>query len=223
MIRADDIYFSYTGGPPYVLAGLDFRAEDGAYVSILGENGSGKSSFAKLVLGLLKPSRGSIEVGIERRAYVPQMNEFADSRFPITVREMLDSYRRLIKVKDRSRTEAALESVGMLGSADRLVGALSGGQRQKVFIARALMGDPGLLVLDEPSAGIDVGSRREIYACMKRLNSERGVTILSVEHNLEAALGNSTSIFHIAGGRGHACTPAAYEREFLKPGEGDLP
>jgi zinc transport system ATP-binding protein len=223
MIRAENIYFSYTGGQPYVFEGLEFCAEAGHYVSILGENGSGKSTFAKLLLGLLSPSRGTIEIDTDRRAYVPQMNEFADSRFPITVREMMDSYRRLIKVKDRSRTEAALEAVGMLSSEDKLVGSLSGGQRQKVFIARAIMGDPGLLVLDEPSAGVDAGSRREIYAYLRRLNTEKGMTILSVEHNLEAALRNSTAIYHIENGRGHVCTPEAYEREFLKLDKGDRP
>jgi zinc transport system ATP-binding protein len=111
----------------------------------------------------------------------------------------------------------------MLAFEGALVGSLSGGQRQKVFIARAIMGEPSLLVLDEPSAGVDPGSRREIYAYLRRLNVERGMTILSVEHNLEAALRNSTDIFHIEGGRGHACTPEAYEREFLMPEKGDRP
>jgi zinc transport system ATP-binding protein len=223
VIRATNVYFSYTGGPPYVLEGFDFQARDGSYISILGENGSGKSTFAKLVLGLLSPSRGAVETNFARRAYVPQMNEFADSRFPITVREMLDSYRRLIKAKGRGRTEAVLEAVKMLDSLDRLVGSLSGGQRQKVFIARALLGEPGLLVLDEPSAGVDPSSRGEIYAYLKRLNAERGMTILSVEHNLEAALRNSTAIYHIEGGRGHECSPAAYEKEYLRLDEGERP
>ena len=111
----------------------------------------------------------------------------------------------------------------MLGSVDKLVGALSGGQRQKAFIARALMGEPGLLVLDEPSAGVDIGSRREIYAHLKRLNVERGMTIPSVEHNLEAALRNSTSIYHIENRRGHECSPATYEREYLRLNERDRP
>jgi zinc transport system ATP-binding protein len=220
MIRVEGLYFSYTGGPPYVLADLEFQADEGAYVSILGENGSGKSTLAKLILGLLVPLKGKIAVDAARRAYVPQSNDLADSRFPITVREMLDSYRRLLGIGDRSRSEAALEAVGMRGAADKLVGVLSGGQRQKVFIARAIMGDPDLLVLDEPSAGVDAGSRREIYAYLKALNTARGMTILSVEHNLEAALRNSTAIYHIEGNRGHACDPRKYAAEYLTVGEG---
>jgi zinc transport system ATP-binding protein len=220
MILAEDLFFSYSGAPPYVLEGLNFRAEDGAYVSILGENGCGKSSLVKLILGLLAPNRGRIVVDEPKRAYVPQQNDFADSRFPITVFEMLDSYRRLLGIKDRGAVDAALESVGMAAYAQRLIGALSGGQRQKVFIARALIGEPRLLVLDEPSAGVDVGSRREIYACVKEMNVSRGMTILSVEHNLEAALRNSTAVYHMASGKGHSCDPATYATEYLAVGEG---
>jgi zinc transport system ATP-binding protein len=220
MIIAEGLYFSYSGGPPYVLAGLNLSVADGAYVSILGENGCGKSSLVKLVLGLLSPTRGRISVDERRRAYVPQQNDFADSRFPITVFEMLDSYRRLLGIKDRGGVATALESVGMGAYAQRLVGALSGGQRQKVFIARAIMGEPRLLVLDEPSAGVDVESRREIYAYIKEQNLSRGMTILSVEHNLEAALRNSTAIYHMASGKGHSCDPESYAAEYLSIGEG---
>ena len=223
MVCAKDVYFSYTGGPPYVLAGLDFSAAEGDYVSILGENGSGKSTMVKLILGLLAPIKGRIEVEAKRRAYVPQANDLADSRFPITVREMLDSYRRLLKIGRREETDEVLASVGMTDKADRLVGELSGGQRQKVFIARSLIGEPGLLVLDEPSSGVDAGSRREIYACIKELNVKRRMTILSVEHNLEAALRNSTAIYHMAGGRGHACDPETYATEYLGSAEGGRP
>lgn len=220
MIVAEDLYFSYSGAPPYVLEGLNIQVADGAYISILGENGSGKSSLIKLILGLLSPTRGRIAVDERKRAYVPQQSDFADSRFPITVFEMLDSYRRLLGIKDKARVASALESVGMEAYAQRLIGALSGGQKQKVFIARALLGEPGLLVLDEPSAGVDVGSRREIYAYIKEMNLSRGMTILSVEHNLEAALRNSTAIYHMASGKGHSCDPATYAAEYLAIGEG---
>lgn len=222
MIQIDDLSFSYTKSLPYVLSGLDFRAKSGSYVSILGENGCGKSTLIKLILGLLSPSRGKIRVAAARRAFVPQINDFADSRFPITVREMLDSYRRLLKIKDRQRLSEALEAVGMGAYPDRLMSALSGGQRQKVFIARAIMGQPELLVLDEPSAGVDASSRLEIYAYLKQLNQSKGVTILSVEHNLEAAIRNSTAIYHMAAGHGHICDPQSYAKEYLKLGEGAL-
>jgi zinc transport system ATP-binding protein len=220
MIRAENLCFSYPGGAPYVLEGLELKIGAGEYVSVLGENGSGKSTLIKLMLSLLVPTRGSLTVGCSNLAYVPQQNDFADSRFPITVFEMLDSYRRLLGLREKDSVAAALESVRMGAFADRLVGALSGGQRQEVFIARSLMGNPELLVLDEPSAGIDIGTRQEIYALIKDLNRTKGMTIVSVEHNLEAALRNSTAIYHMASGKGHSCDPATYAAEYLQFGIG---
>jgi zinc transport system ATP-binding protein len=104
----------------------------------------------------------------------------------------------------------------MSGFAGALMGTLSGGQSQKILIARALMGNPDLLILDEPSTGVDVGSQKEIYGFLKRINKEKGITIVSVEHNLDAAISNSTLIYHLTGGRGHLCTPRQYADEFLK-------
>jgi zinc transport system ATP-binding protein len=215
MICAEGLYFSYAGTAPYILKNLYFSAGDGDYISILGSNGAGKSTLVKLLLGLLLPVSGKIAVSDERVAFVPQANDLADSRFPITVGEMLDSYRRLLKIKDKRRTEHALEAVGMQALSDRLISDLSGGQRQKVFIARGILGNPTLLILDEPSAGVDLDSRKEIYSYLKRLNTGKSVTILSVEHNLEAAIQNSTAIYHMSDGTGHTCDPAAYRRELL--------
>jgi zinc transport system ATP-binding protein len=215
MICAEELYFSYTGTAPWILNNLCFTAEDGEYISIVGSNGAGKSTLVKLLLGLLTPLRGTVSVTQNRIAFVPQTNDLADSHFPITVREMLDSYRRLLKIKDRNKTEQALEAVGMQAMSNRLISALSGGQRQKVFIARGIIGDPSLIILDEPSSGVDVDSRKEIYAYLKKLNVEKQVTILSVEHNLEAAVHNSTAIYHMSGGSGHMCNPEAYHRELL--------
>ena len=215
MICAEGLYFSYTGTAPYILKNLYFSAEDGDYISILGSNGAGKSTLVKLLLGLLTPLKGIVSVNEKRIAFVPQTNDLADSQFPITVREMLDSYRRLLKIKDRDRTEQALEAVGMQAMSDRLISALSGGQRQKVFIARGILADPSLLILDEPSAGVDVDSRKEVYSYIKKLNTEKSVTILSVEHNLEAAVQNSTAIYHMSEGSGHMCRPETYRRELL--------
>jgi len=78
------------------------------------------------------------------------------------------------------------------------------------------MGNPDLLILDEPSTGVDVGSQKEIYGLLKRINKEKGITIVSVEHNLDAAISNSTLIYHLTGGRGHLCTHRQYADEFLK-------
>lgn len=216
MIKITDLKYSYSGSPPYLLDGLNFEIADGEYVSVLGDNGSGKSTLIKLLLGLLQPAGGKIEIGSKNIGYVAQKSDLFNSQFPITVREMLNCYWHLLKVKDKSVVESSLRRVRMEKFRNALVGTLSGGQLQKVFIARALMGNPGLLVLDEPSTGIDVKSQREIYSIIKELNRKNGLTVVSVEHNLEAAIANSTLIYHLSGGNGHICTPEHYANEFLR-------
>ena len=98
----------------------------------------------------------------------------------------------------------------MESQAEELVGNLSGGQYQRMLIARALMGNPDLLILDEPSTGVDVSSQKEIYTVLHRLNTEQKLTILAVEHNLYAAARYSSMLYHIANGHGHLCTPQHY-------------
>lgn len=216
MIKAEKLFFSYTGLPPYVLNGIDLEIRGGEYVSVVGENGSGKSTLMRLLLKFIKPSSGSIVSQAKRIGYVPQKNDFSNSDFPITVYESLDSYRRLLKIKSKDTIAENLEQVGMSDFRDALMGTLSGGQGQKILIARALMGNPDLLILDEPSTGVDVTSQKEIYAFLKKINQENGITIVSVEHNLTAAIANSTLIYHLMDGQGHLCTPRQYADEFLK-------
>ena len=215
MIRLEHLYFSYAGTEPWILNDLNLTLADGEYLSVLGENGSGKSTLLRLLLRLLHPSRGKIVCDCGAVGYVPQRSDTLNVQFPITVGEMLDAYRRLLKLRDRSATDRALATVHMESYRRSLIGNLSGGQRQRVFIARALMGNPGLLALDEPSTGVDVGSQREIYSLIRGLNRSRGITVISVEHNLAAAMENSTLIYHLAEGGGHLCTPEKYATEFL--------
>lgn len=216
MIKTENLYFSYTGMPPYVLSGINLEIQDGEYVSVVGENGCGKSTLMRLILKLIKPTSGKIYTRANRIGYVPQKNDASNSNFPITVYELLNSYRKLLHMKDKTVISEILDQVNMLGYVNELIGTLSGGQSQKVFIARALMGSPELLILDEPSNGVDPGSQEEIYALLKRINKENGITIVSVEHNLNAAISNSTLIYHLSGGRGHLCSPKRYADEFLK-------
>lgn len=215
MIKADNLFFSYTGFPPYVLDGIDLDIRDGEYVSVVGENGSGKSTLVRLILKLIKPSNGTISVRAKRIGYVPQKNDFSNSSFPITVYEALHSYRKLLKIKSKDAIDEALERVGMSDFSEALMGTLSGGQNQKILITRALMGEPELLVLDEPSAGVDIESQKEIYGFLQKINRRNGITIVSVEHNLDAALTNSTLIYHLVNGRGHLCAPQQYADEIV--------
>ena len=100
MIKTENLSFSYTGSSPFILNGLDMEIKNGDYVSIVGDNGCGKSTLVKLILHFLKPTRGSIAVNTKRIGYVPQKSEATSSGFPITVYEMLNSYRSLLKIKD---------------------------------------------------------------------------------------------------------------------------
>lgn len=215
MIKAENLSFSYTGTRPFLLDNINLSIAAGEYVSILGDNGSGKSTLMRLMLNFLKPTQGTIVIQARCLGYVPQQNDFTNSGFPITVGEMLYSYRKLLKVKDRGAAAESLRQVGLSGMDTALMGHLSGGQRQKALIARALMGSPELLLLDEPSTGVDPESQREIYGLLKRLNEDQGITIVSIEHNLAAAMANSTLIYHLAGARGHICTPEHYAEEYL--------
>lgn len=215
MIKAEGLFFSYTGSAPYVLNGIDLEIKDCEYISLVGDNGSGKSTLVRLILRFLKPTSGTITCSARRVGYVPQKNDNANSDFPITVFEALNSYRRILRVADRSAVTRCLERVGMIDFSGERVGTLSGGQAQRVMIARALIGQPDLLILDEPSSGVDADSQKEIYGFLKQANQQDGMTIVSVEHNIDAAVQNSTQIYHLSGGRGHLCSPRHYAEEFL--------
>lgn len=215
MLKVKDLYFSYHQQPPYVFEGLNLTIHRGDYISIVGENGCGKSTLLRLILGFLTPTQGSITMETKNIRYVSQKNDFSHSGFPITVREILNSYRKLVHIKDPNEVNRVLELTHMTFAADKLIGQLSGGQAQRISIARSLIGEPDLIILDEPSTGVDAKSQESMYALLKQLNTDRGITILSVEHNLDAALTNSTKIFHLSHGNGHLCTPEQYAHEIL--------
>ncbi|MBZ9606916.1 metal ABC transporter ATP-binding protein [Clostridium estertheticum] len=202
MINIKNLCFTYTNSKPYILDKVNLKIEKGSYVSILGENGSAKSTLVKLILNLLKPNSGQIIIFTSKIAYVAQKVENFNAQFPITVYEMLNCHRKVLKLKDKSLILKSLQAVGMESHTHTLIGNLSGGQQQKIFIARSLIGDPDLLILDEPSTGVDIQSMEDIYRIIKGLNKNLGITVVSVEHNLKAALDNSTDIFEMGNGSG---------------------
>ena len=213
MISIKNLCFTYTNSKPYILDNVSLKIEKGNYVSILGENGSAKSTLVKLVLNLLKPNSGEIVILTSRIAYVAQKVENFNAQFPITVYEMLNCHRRVLKLKDKNLIKKSLQAVGMDAHAHTLIGNLSGGQQQKIFIARSLIGDPQLLILDEPSTGIDIQSMEDIYGIIKGLNVDLGITVISVEHNIKAALENSTDIFEMSSGSGILYTIDNYKNK----------
>jgi ABC-type Mn2+/Zn2+ transport system ATPase subunit len=178
------------------LEGVTLRVPKGSMMAIVGPNGGGKSTLLKLLLGLLAPWCGSVSVlGLppasarKRIGYVPQTGS-GDWSFPATVGEvvMMGRYGRLGWLRRPGRTDwdavhAALDRVGMGGRLNRQVGELSGGQQQRVFFARALVQEPELLLLDEPLAGVDALTERDIYHLLRQL-VDRGVTVFFTTHNL---------------------------------------
>ena len=213
MIIIENLFFKYTGQTPYTLSGVNLLVPKDSYISIVGNNGWGKSTLLKLILGFLSPTTGTIQIKTNKIGYVPQRQEF-NSAFPITVQEVIYSYGKLLHMKNINVCEI-LSITQMQDFKNQLVGDLSGGQYQRMLIARALMGTPDLLVLDEPSTGVDISSQKEIYKILRELNKNKKLTILSVEHNLYAATESSSMIYHLSDGKGHLCTPQNYLKEYI--------
>lgn len=210
MIELKNLVFSYND-TSNIINNINLKIEEGCYVSILGENGSGKSTLIKLILGILKPSSGNVSVETNKIGYVPQIVESFNSQFPITVGEFLTVHRKALKLKNNEPVNEILDFINMKEYKDTLMGNLSGGQRQKIFIGRALMGYPRLIVLDEPSTGVDVSSQAEIYNILKEINLNKKITIIAVEHNIKAALENSSYICEVENGNAYYHPIAEYK------------
>ena len=197
MIKINDMSFRYEKTSPVVLSHVNLNIPDGVYLSVIGENGSCKTTLIKLILGLLSPNSGSITVDTKNIGYVPQRVDSFNSQFPISVYEILKVHGKALKLDIKASIDYVLNKVNMTEFKDNLIGNLSGGQRQRVFIARALMGNPDLIILDEPSTGVDYKNQLEIYNLLSSLNKNEKTTIISIEHNLETALKYSTHILKI--------------------------
>ena len=183
MLSIEHLYFSYQGQPPYVLNDLNLHIHSGDYISIVGDNGSGKSTLLRLILGFLTPVKGSIKLDSNNIRYVSQKNDFSHAGFPITVKEILDSYRKLLKIKDKNEVSRVLELTNMTEFKDRLISKLSGGQAQRVSIARAIAKKPKLLLCDEPTGALDYHTSKEILKLIETVNQKYGNTVIMVTHN----------------------------------------
>lgn len=198
MININHICFSYSGDKPYDLNDINIKLPKSSFTSIVGENGSGKTTLLKLILGYLKPLKGTIDINLKNIGYVPQKIDNFNPQFSITVYEILKVHGKALKLSNINlEISRVLKLVNILGLKNKLIGTLSGGQQQRVFIARALMGNPKTLILDEPSTGLDEKTQNEIYSLLKDLNLKNNVTILCVEHNREKSLKYSSHILEI--------------------------
>ena len=198
LVRVEGVTFSYGQDP--VLLDVSFSIYEGDFLAILGPNGSGKTTLLKLILGLLRPAQGrvflmgkSIEKFDEwqKIGYVPQKATHFDPLFPASAREavamaLLSSAHFLHRMnkKEGASINHALELVGMADFADRRIGELSGGQQQRVFIARAIVQQPRILFLDEPTTGVDVETQEHFYETLDGLNRSEGITIVQVTHDI---------------------------------------
>jgi zinc transport system ATP-binding protein len=200
-ITVDNVSFGYKRGDP-VLEDISFSINRGDYLGIIGPNGGGKTTLLKLMLGLLEPTQGKVSVFGQdvyrlkgERAhigYVPQRSSQIDINFPATVSEIVASGRTArvglfsrFGAADRAAIERALDITGMVKYRDTLINSLSGGERQRAFIARALAGEPQVLFLDEPTAGVDVASQEQFYGFLAELNHKHGLTIVLVSHDID--------------------------------------
>jgi zinc transport system ATP-binding protein len=190
-VQLERVSFGYGRGP-LVLRNVDLAVEQGEFVAIAGPNGGGKTTLLRLVLGLEQPTSGRVDVRARRIGYLPQRAE-ATVDAPITVRELVAAGRasrtRLVGPLtggDRAAVRVAIDRVGLAAQADRRLAALSGGQQQRAFIAKALSGEPDLLVLDEPTAGVDAEAQEAVASLLDELRRDLAVTILYVSHEFGA-------------------------------------
>ena len=204
-----------------ILDNLDLTVDKGDFLGIVGPNGSGKSTLIKLLLKNLTPLGGEIKIlgdkiekfkNWDRIGYISQKSNSFNTSFPATVEEVVGAnlfskvglFRRLNR-QHREKIHLALETVGMQDCRDRLIGNLSGGQQQRVFIARLLVNEPDIMIMDEPTVGIDAKSEEVVYCLLARLNKELGITVIIVTHDISAVtvhanklgcMGNKKMIIH---------------------------
>jgi zinc transport system ATP-binding protein len=190
-IEIKDISFSYE--KEVVINNISFDIKKGDYLGIIGPNGGGKTTLVKIILGLLPPQKGSVTVR-GKCGYVPQKAAQEISGLPATVREIIESGRE----SNKQRIKEAMEITEIEKYEDRLISELSGGERQRVFIARALVKNPDILILDEPSTGVDVATQEKFYSFLKKIN-EKEVTIIFVSHDINVIANEAKNVLCLGG------------------------
>ena len=197
MVATTELCFSYNGAE--VLDKVTFHVRQGDYLGIVGPNGSGKSTLVKTLLGLNRPAHGTITLfgtpqeqfcNWQKIGYLPQRLKFFNPNFPATVEELvrlgLLAGKRFPKHRAKGDDAAVDETLEVMGITDirkRLIGELSGGQQQRALLARAIVGRPELLIMDEPTTALDPETRERFYELLQLLNRERNTTVILVTHD----------------------------------------
>jgi len=230
-IELKNVSFRYDN--EFILQDVSFRIASGDYAGVIGPNGGGKTTLIKIILGILKPSSGSVSIfgkpieSFRERyqvGYVPQRAMQGNPHFPATVEEVVRTGRTAkvglfkgFSKDDLNAIDNAMDLTGVAPYRNRLVGELSGGERQRVFIARALAGDPKILILDEPTAGVDISAQESFYHFLHDLNKHEGLTIMFVSHDIDVIAHEAKTLICL--NRRLIChgTPQEYvKEEYLK-------
>ena len=196
-LKVEKLTVAYQGSE--VLSQIDCAVAAGDYIGIVGPNGSGKTTLVRSVLGLVPFSSGKIMLfgkdqcdfrDWKKIGYLPQRLSHLDPRFPASVEEIVTTgliasrpYPKNATVRDKDQVMATLKELGIEDLRDRMIGRLSGGQQQRVLLARAIVHEPELLFLDEPTAALDPATRETFYTFLQKINKARRTTILLVSHD----------------------------------------
>jgi zinc transport system ATP-binding protein len=230
-VELDGVSFAYPGGP-MVLRDVDLRIEEGEFVAVAGPNGGGKTSLLRIILGLERPTRGEARLfgqpatsvrGRARIGYLAQRAQLGLDA-PVSVREVVTAgtaaRRGLvgpIRPADLKAVDGAIERVGLADRAGAPLATLSGGLQQRALIAKALAAQPDLLVLDEPTAGVDVDAQEAFASLLAELHDELGVTILFVSHEFGAVERYVERLVLVRGGIVFDGSPSALPRSWHDP------
>ena len=191
-----------------VAKNLNFKIDQGDYLCVVGENGTGKSTLIKTLLGLIKPLNGEVIANVQGKnhkgvGYLPQQKQsqkdFPASVWDVFLSGVLNNDHRcpFYNKKDKAEAEKNMEKLNILDLKKRCYRELSGGQQQRVLLARALCATDSVLILDEPVTGLDPAASMELYETIKDLNKKENVTIIMVSHDIKNALNYATHILHL--------------------------
>lgn len=199
ILEINNVRFDYHN--TQVLSDITFNVKKGDFIGLIGSNGSGKTTLLKLILGLLKIKEGNIKIdGVDIKefkewskiGYVSQKATNIENNFPATVQEIVSmgllsikNFPKILSKDDEVKVHNSLKQVGMQHYFSRRIGELSGGQQQRVLIAKAMISKPKLLILDEPTTGIDQDSQIKFYKILGKLNNQ-GTTIILVSHDISS-------------------------------------
>jgi zinc transport system ATP-binding protein len=198
IVELRDISVRYANGV-LALDGINIDVNEKDLIALIGPNGAGKSTLLKLILGLVKPTTGSVTLfgtqeltkNLKYVGYVPQSAQARDANLPFSVFETVMLGRTPhaglfhgVGVQDRQKVVEVLKMFGIFELKDRRIGQLSGGQSQRTFLAKAMVAEPKLLLLDEPTSGVDTTSKGEFYKILEGLNKEKGITVILSSHDI---------------------------------------